>query len=236
VERTASWWRLVGRCVAVLTVGAGAIAVSGCTADKADTASDPVGLVVDGLGRDAGPVSEAARECIRRTMRSQPMLVPDLRDVEHLGDLDAPTQVSVYGVTAPCAPEAFGRALVHAFAAATDVDSDHLFVGASRYPCFSQGDLAAKWLVDMRYADEGIVMTSTEMASIARTFYLCARDFVVNGPLARSLDVSRETAACVGSRLETEPGPIPEVAALMFGQLELERSDALERIVAGCTG
>lgn len=221
----------------LLVMVAAAVGFGGCSADDGSAASGSVELVVDGLGDDAGPVTDAERDCLRRRLEVNPMLTSELRDARRLDELDALTQTRVYEVAAPCVPTPLGRALLRAFAAATDVESRLAFVGGTQYRCFGRDAAAGKWLVDMRYATQGIVMTGDEMRSIATAFYLCARDYVVNGPLAQSLDVNRETAACVGTRLETSSlATIPEVARIMFGEGERERSGPLEQIISSCRG
>ena len=114
--------------------------------------------------------------------------------------------------------------------------SDDGFVSDSQAECVSQSPFASEWLVDLRYAQEGVVMSSDEMQSIVSNVYLCGRDVVVNGPLARALDVDRETAACVATRLEVNLQMVPEVAGVMFGQGDGERSRALTQLISGCRG
>ena len=208
--------------------------IVGCSSDDGERAT-AVELVSDSLGSDGAPITETELECMRQHLEANPMLATDLRRAHDFDELDAVVQGHAYEALAPCIPTALGRAVLVAFLDATG-ESDSDFTSTSQADCVSQSPFASKWLVDLRYAQEGVVMPSDEMQSIVSNIYLCGRDVVVNGPLARTLDVDRETAACVATQLETRLNLVPELARVMFGQGEGELSRPLTQLISGCRG
>jgi hypothetical protein len=191
--------------------------------------------VAESLDGDDARLTESERECMQQHLRVNPMLARDLRRVRNFDDLDAVDQSRAYEALAPCTPTALGRAVLVAFLDATG-ESDDEFVSDSQADCVSQSPFASKWLIEMRYAQQGVVMSSDEMRSIVSNIYLCGRDVVVNGPLAQALDVDRDTATCVARQLETRLDMVPEVAGIVFGQGEGDLSQALAQLISGCRG
>jgi hypothetical protein len=222
--------RLVVLCLVVCVAAAG---VAGCSSDDGERAT-AIELVTESLGGDDARLTETELECMQQHLRVNSMLASDLRRVRDFDDLDAVDQSRAYEALAPCIPTALGRAVLVAFLDATG-ESDDEFVSDSQADCVSQSPFASKWVVDMRYAQEGVVISSDEARSIVSNIYLCGRDVVVNGPLARALDVDRETATCVARQLETRLDMVPEVAQIMFGH-EGDLSQALTQLISGCRG
>jgi hypothetical protein len=216
-------------CLVVVVAGLAACAGGG------EEARGPVRLVVEGLGEDWATATETERECLQQRLGINPMLADELRVVHTFEDLDAVIQIRAYDALAPCLPMALGREVVRTFLDATG-EPERDFTSSIGAECISRNPLAAKWLVDMRYAQRGVDLPSDEMREIVTAVYLCGRDVVVNGPLTRALDVDQAAAACAASKLETRFDLIPEVAARIFSERDDARSAALDAVVAGCGG
>jgi len=225
---------VVGRLLVLCLVSVTVAGLTGCSFDDGERAT-AVKLVKESLGGDAARIKETEVACLQQHLRANPMLATELRGARDFDQLDAMVQSRAYEALAPCIPTALGRAVLVAFLDATG-GSDNGFVSDSQADCVVQNPLAAKWLVDMRYAQEGVVMSSDEMRAIVSNIYLCGRDVVVNGPLARELNVDRQTAACVATQVETRLNLVPEVAQIMFGEGDGQLSQALRQLLSGCRG
>jgi hypothetical protein len=212
----------------------GIVVATGLTACFGSESSRPIDVVVEGLGLEPPPLTRGERFCLERRLREEPMLRADLAESGQLEDLDPSAQARVFVLVGWCSQATVGRLLVAAFEPLTAVEPGRTFVGDSQYRCLGGHVLAPSWVIDMRYAALGRVLTTDQMTQIASALYMCAPDYVVNGPLARSFDLRRENAACLASRVVGSGAAIPEVVRIMFGQGERKRSGALETLIASC--
>ena len=169
-------------------------------------------------------------------MSYEPTLTASIRRTGTLDHLDGAEQSRLSGVISRCALIALGRAVVHDFEPLTDVAPGRTFIGDSQLRCVGGHPSARSWIAALREARQDRSLTDDEMTSIATTLYMCARDYLVDGPLASGLDVRRSTAACVASRLASGSGPLPEVVRIMFGQGGRKRSATLAQLISECGG
>jgi hypothetical protein len=228
--------RLAARLVTLVAVSVTVFGNAACGTDGQETRARPVDKVVVRLGLGEDALSALERTCLEQAMKYEPPLAADVRETSTLEELEPWAQARVYELVLRCARIAVGRALVGAYESTADVAPGRTFVGNTQYRCLGGHVSAPSWIVDLQDSEQERVLTTDEMTAIVTVLYLCAQDYVVNGPLARSLHVSRATAACVATRLAGGTGPLPEVVRTMFGQGGQKRSAALAQLISACGG
>ena len=89
-------------------------------------------------------------------------------------------------------------------------------------------------LVATRAATRGHRLARGEMASSATALYLCAPDYVINGPLSRSLGITARQAACLALQASGSRSLVAEASGIMFGESRSKKSASLRRVISQC--
>jgi hypothetical protein len=225
---------VAARFVTVTIVCVALFADVACSSGRDEAGARPVDVVADGIGIDR--LSDLERSCLTQALRFEPSLTAAVRRTRALDALGPLERSRLSDVISRCALIPLGRAIVSTFDTIGGVEHERTAVSDTQYRCIGGYPSAQSWIFAMRNFRRGGVLTTDEMTTIVDALYLCAKDYLVEGPLAKSLGVSRGTSACVATRLAGGSGPLPETVRLVFSPGERRRSPALKELISTCGG